>query len=122
MTEPEEEREEQAEQGTELAVASSVRPRAPTRRPSEDPAGLEEGTTDPANLLAPPTVPIEIPLAAYQRGEQLHYYFNYSDSERDFTYPHNTGTELLSSKTIKRNKTVRLPAWGVMIIAENDKE
>lgn len=71
VTEPEEEREEQAEQGTELAVASSVRPRAPTRRPSEDPAGLEEGTTDPANLLAPPTVPIESPLAAYQRGEQL---------------------------------------------------
>ena len=27
----------------------------------------EEGTTDPANLLAPPTVPIESPLAAYQR-------------------------------------------------------
>lgn len=71
VTKPEEEPQELTEPGSELAVASSVRPRAPDRRPSEDPAGLEEGTTDPANLLAPPTVPIESPLAAYQRGEPL---------------------------------------------------
>ncbi len=53
--------------GSDLAVATSLRPRMSPRRPSAEPMGLRDGSTDFSELLFP--APMESPLTAYLRGQ-----------------------------------------------------
>ncbi len=52
-------------------------------------------------------------------GDRLHFYMNYSMSEQRFTYPHASGKELFSGKSIEQSKNVTLKPWDVIVIAEN---
>lgn len=53
-----------------------------------------------------------------QYGKKIHYYFNYSSSPGNFTYPYNGGTELLSNTRIDKNARITLEPWGMKIVEE----
>jgi beta-galactosidase len=48
----------------------------------------------------------------------IRYYLNYSDQARTFSYPHESGTELLTQKPIARLQNLTLSPWGVVIVEE----
>lgn len=51
-----------------------------------------------------------------EKGETIHYYFNYSAAPVTFVYPHQNGVDLLSDKAVAKNSSQQLPAWGFIII------
>ncbi|MFC0183573.1 beta-galactosidase [Pseudarcicella hirudinis] len=53
-----------------------------------------------------------------QYGKKIHYYFNYSSSPGNFTYPYNGGTDLLSNTRIDKNARITLEPWGMKIVEE----
>jgi beta-galactosidase len=52
-------------------------------------------------------------------GRALHYYFNYSGSEMSFSYPHQPGTDLLTSRHVAAAGKVTLGPWDLAIIEED---
>ncbi|WP_425045732.1 TonB family protein [Primorskyibacter sp. S87] len=66
-TEPEEATAPEDSEGSELAVALSLRPRLPTQRPEAEPQGVRDGSDQNSDPNAKPTQVIESPLTVYQR-------------------------------------------------------
>lgn len=54
-----------------------------------------------------------------QQDKTVHYYFNYSANLQQIQYPHRSGNELLSNKSVAQNTSLELEAWGTKIIEEN---
>jgi beta-galactosidase len=52
------------------------------------------------------------------QGKVVRYYFNYSASAATFTYRHNAGKDLLSSRAVSKDSLQQLAPWGVMIALE----
>lgn len=48
-------------------------------------------------------------------GENVHFIFNYSGSEKEIEYPFPNGKSLLDSSKIKTGQKLRLEPWGVFI-------
>lgn len=57
--------EDTAEEGSELAVKTSIRPRLPERRPT--PSGVADGSSAVTDFRIDPNIVIESPLTSYQR-------------------------------------------------------
>ncbi len=51
-------------------------------------------------------------------GHPVHYFFNYSGTDRGFVYGFGGGTELLTGKSVGSGDSLTLAAWGVMIFEE----
>lgn len=49
---------------------------------------------------------------------KVHYYYNYSSTSTQFTYPYKRGKDLLSNDKINQDDTVTIEPWGVVIIEE----
>ena len=49
----------------------------------------------------------------------LHYYFNYSGDEVSFTYPHQAGTDLLTSQRVGGGQKLTLTPWNLAILEED---
>jgi beta-galactosidase len=54
-------------------------------------------------------------------GHTIRYYFNYSGAEASFSYPHKSGTDLLSNKRVANADKVTLGPWDLAIIEEETK-
>jgi beta-galactosidase len=62
--------------------------------------------------------PLIIKEGMNQEGKLLHYYFNYSEENHAFTYPHQPGKELLDDSKVETGQTLNIQPWGVLIIEE----
>lgn len=62
--------------------------------------------------------PLIIKEGMNQEGKLLHYYFNYSEEYQAFTYPHQSGKELLDDSKVEMGQTLNIQPWGVLIIEE----
>jgi beta-galactosidase len=51
-------------------------------------------------------------------GKALHYYFNYSGSQRKFFYGHGEALDLLTGERVSRGDSVPLEPWGVAVMEE----
>jgi beta-galactosidase len=51
-------------------------------------------------------------------GKQLHFYFNFSDSQQSFSYPSADGADLLTDRTVQRGQTITLQPWDLAIVME----
>lgn len=51
-------------------------------------------------------------------GKPVHFYYNFSDKNQEFTYPYPKGKSILSGAEIKENTPLTLAAWDVIIIKE----
>ena len=49
----------------------------------------------------------------------LHYYFNYSGDEVSFPYPHQSGTDLLTSTRVDSAQKITLTPWNLVIVEED---
>jgi beta-galactosidase len=51
-------------------------------------------------------------------GNKVHFYYNYSSEEKEFSYPHPSGKELVSDKLVTKGESLKIDPWGVLIIEE----
>ncbi|MBS2099581.1 beta-galactosidase [Carboxylicivirga linearis] len=52
-------------------------------------------------------------------GKTIHYYYNYSSGTKEFNFPYEKGIELLTNTKIKKQQTLQINPWGVIIIEED---
>lgn len=52
------------------------------------------------------------------RGQKLHYYFNYSSQPQTFDYAYGGGSDLLTQKAVGTSQKLTLQPWDVAIVAE----
>jgi beta-galactosidase len=52
-------------------------------------------------------------------GNNVHFYYNYSSSEKEIEYPHSAGMELVTDQQVSEGETVVIKPWDVLIIEEN---
>jgi beta-galactosidase len=62
--------------------------------------------------------PVKVRHGRNERGQSLHYYFNFSGDRQSFTYPHGDGVDLLSKKPLARGGSLSLAPWDLAIVAE----
>jgi beta-galactosidase len=62
--------------------------------------------------------PLIVKSGINQKGKNVHYYFNYSDARDSIKYPHNSGVELLTDRTVTIEESLDIEPWGVLIIEE----
>jgi beta-galactosidase len=53
-----------------------------------------------------------------ERGNAVHYYFNYADAPGAISYPYAHGRELLTNREILPGHMMDIDPWGVMIVEE----
>lgn len=51
-------------------------------------------------------------------GKAIHYYFNYSGVQQQFSYSYAAGTDLLNGKSAEKSQQLALAPWDVAIIEE----
>lgn len=51
-------------------------------------------------------------------GKLIRYYFNYSGTNQSLQYPYQSGTELLSEKSVSLGQEITLDPWGFVIIEQ----
>lgn len=52
----------------------------------------------------------------------LHYYFNYSGAPVSFSYPHRSGTDLLTAAQVGSAQTITLIPWNLAIVEEDAEQ
>ncbi len=62
--------------------------------------------------------PVIVKSGLNANGEQIRYYFNYSNEPAAFIYAHQAGTELLTGSSIASGQQLELAPWGFLIIKE----
>jgi beta-galactosidase len=73
------------------------------------------GLTGPDQDLPPP---VRLRQGAGRAGKRLRYYLNYSRAPQSFAYPHASGTDLLTGKSVEKSQPVTLEPWGLVIVEE----
>jgi hypothetical protein len=73
------------------------------------------GITGPDQDL-PPSVRLRQGVG--REGKRLRYYLNYSRAPQSFSYPHASGTDLLTGRPIQKSQPVSLEPWGLIIVEE----
>jgi beta-galactosidase len=53
-----------------------------------------------------------------RQGKLLHYYLNFSGDEQSFVYPYGDGVDLLMNGSIKKEQTIKLGPWDLVIVSE----
>jgi beta-galactosidase len=72
------------------------------------------GLSGPDGQLPPP---IRVKQGVNALGKRIHYYLNYSSAPQTFTYPHGTGTDLLTGRSIGATP-ITLSPWDLVIVEE----
>ncbi|WP_319591960.1 beta-galactosidase [uncultured Draconibacterium sp.] len=49
-------------------------------------------------------------------GKTIRYYYNYTSEAKEFVYPYDNGTELLTDKKVVKDQSLEIEPWGVLII------
>ncbi len=49
----------------------------------------------------------------------MHFYYNYSSDPIEFAYPHGSGKEQVTAKSVKNGEVLTIAAWDIIIIEEN---
>jgi beta-galactosidase len=62
--------------------------------------------------------PLIVKSGKNESGKKIHFYYNYSSGEKEFTYPHPAGNELVSDKLVVSGQVMNIEPWGVIIIEE----
>lgn len=62
-----------------------------------------------------PCFPVIVKTGTNDFGKKVYFYLNYSGREQTVQYLEG-GTELLTGGSVKREESIRIPAWGVKII------
>jgi len=52
------------------------------------------------------------------RGQQLHYYLNFSGAEQSIPYPYRAGVDLLTNDAVGEGSRLRLKPWDLAIVRE----
>jgi hypothetical protein len=53
-------------------------------------------------------------------GKPIRYYLNYSDQARTFSYPHESGTDILTQS--QSRSQLNLSPWGLVIVERNEMQ
>ncbi len=51
-------------------------------------------------------------------NKNIHFYYNYSSEEKEVAYPHGSGKELISEKTVANGENLKIGPWDVLIVEE----
>jgi len=73
------------------------------------------------NLINPveqPVYPVVIKTGKNNMNKQIHYYLNYSESEKTVKYNFNDGQNLLTEKPVKKGSSIILKPWDLAIVEE----
>ncbi|ULT58936.1 beta-galactosidase [Neobacillus drentensis] len=62
--------------------------------------------------------PLIVKSGINEKGNNVHFYFNYSDLPNGIKYFHKDGVELLTDCTVSIEQTIDIEPWGVLIIEE----
>lgn len=54
------------------------------------------------------------------QAKLLHYYLNFSGEEQAITYPYGNGKDLLTNSELAKGSALKLKAWDLAIVAENE--
>jgi beta-galactosidase len=71
------------------------------------------GLTGPAQALPGP---VRLRQGVSRDGTHLRYYLNFSDRVQTFSYPHASGTDVLTGRAIEKHSDVTLEPWGLVIV------
>ena len=52
------------------------------------------------------------------QGKLLHYYLNFSGEEQSFLYPYRSGSDLLTTTSVRQAHTLKVKPWNLAIVAE----
>jgi beta-galactosidase len=74
---------------------------------------LEIGLIDKDRLL---TYPLVMKYGTNDMGKTIRYYLNYSNLEQSFVYTFNKGIDLLTNKELKKNDSIKLKPWDILIV------
>ena len=55
-------------------------------------------------------------------GKTVCYFLNYSGMELEMPYDYKNGIELLENTAVENGTALQMPAWGVKIVEEAEKE
>jgi beta-galactosidase len=75
----------------------------------------EQGLIGPDQQLPPH---IQARAGVNRFGKTIRYYFNYSGAPATFTYRHDAGTDLLTSRAVKADEPITLAPWDLVIVEE----
>jgi beta-galactosidase len=64
--------------------------------------------------------PIIVKNGVNQYHKTVHYYFNYSGTAQNITYPHPTATDLLSGKPVITGQKLIFAPWDFIVVEEKD--
>jgi beta-galactosidase len=76
------------------------------------------GLTGPDQELP---VAVKVRHGRNSRGEELHYYLNFSGQLQTFPYPYADGSNLLSGSPVARDQQLKIAAWDLAIVAEKNR-
>jgi beta-galactosidase len=62
--------------------------------------------------------PLVVKTSVNEKGNRLHFIYNYSSDEQMLVYPHRVGLDLLTDKKVSTNDELLLPPWEIMIVEE----
>lgn len=62
--------------------------------------------------------PLIVKSGINEKGNNVHFYFNYSDLRNGIKYLHKDGVELLTDRPVTIEQTIDIEPWGVLIIEE----
>jgi beta-galactosidase len=73
------------------------------------------GVSNPDHQLSWPLI---VKSGRNEFGKKIHFYYNYSSEEKEFTYPHPSGKDLVSDTPVAVGEVLKIAHWGVIIIEE----
>ncbi|TRX01863.1 beta-galactosidase [Flavobacterium gawalongense] len=62
--------------------------------------------------------PIIVKSGTNDYGNKVHFYYNYSSEDKELKYPHESGKELVSEKSVAKGEIIKILPWNVLIIEE----
>jgi len=65
-----------------------------------------------------PAYPVVMRYGTNDQGKTIRYYLNYSGKDQSVMYNFDKGTDLLSSKALKKGDSFILKPWDILIVEE----
>lgn len=62
--------------------------------------------------------PLIVKTGTNDYGNKVHFYYNYSSEDKELKYPHESGKELVSEKSVTKGEIIKILPWNVQIIEE----
>jgi len=52
-------------------------------------------------------------------GKAVHFYYNYSSEPVEFSYPHDSGKELITKRSVENAESLTIAQWDIIIVEED---